>query len=306
MANSANEVPAAVHGLPPSLGRIDTELFARERVERAFLVLHDLRGRALRFGFRYALRLQDQRELVLFGFGRLLDLLALSVQLHRRELARVGDGEPLAECHRAGAGHEPGNASQQDRASRRAGAGHTHHQTEVRDEPIVRAEHGRAQVVARGVSMPGLGATDVASQAARAMRRPGDRFYDRGVTALFGGDRRRVGLTQIFAAIVELRRGDSRQHEARAEAAREYADDARAQRGRERHIGDSGSSELVAPEAGVARFGCGELQEDVAPIRVDLGGSERVVERRAVQLVDEVGAKSGDVIHSLHGVVSRL
>ena len=86
----------------------------------------------------------------------------------------------------------------------------------------------------------------------------------------------------------------------------ECTDDARAQRRRERHVGHSGCSELVAPEARVASFGFGELQKDVAPIGVGLGGSERVVQRRSVQLVDEVGAKSLDVSYSLHGVASRL
>jgi len=56
----------------------------------------------------------------------------------------------------------------------------------------------------------------------------------------------------------------------------------------------------------VTRFGFGKLQEDVAPIRVGLGRGQRVVQRCAIQLVDEVGAKSLDVGYSLHGVVSRL
>ena len=154
--------------------------------------------------------------------------------------------------------------------------------------------------------MPRLGAPDVAPQRARTMRRAGDRFDDRSMTALLRRDRLRVGLAEVFAAIVELCRGDGRQHEARTEAARERADHACTQRRRERNIRHSRSRELVTPEARMACFGFGELQEDVAPIRVALGRSERVVERCAVELVDEVGAKSLDVVHALHGVVSKL
>ena len=129
--------------------------------------------------FDDALRLQDQRELVLLRFGRLLDLLALLVQLHRRQLASIRDGEPLAERHRARAGDQTGNARQQDRARRRARARDAHHQTEVRHQPVVGAEHCGAQVVARGVAMPRLGATDLARRACssdasvrRSPRRP--------------------------------------------------------------------------------------------------------------------------------------
>ena len=154
--------------------------------------------------------------------------------------------------------------------------------------------------------MPRLGAPDVAPQRARTMRRAGDRFDDRSVTALLRRDRLRVGLAEVFAAIVELCRGDSRQHEARTEATSECADYSRAQGRGERHIRHSRGCELVPPEVRMARFRFGQLQEDVAPIRVALGCSERVVERCAVELVDEVGAKSLDVIHALHGVVSKL
>ncbi len=243
---------------------------------------------------------------MLFRFRRLLDLFALLRQLHGCELARIRDGEPLAERHRARAGHEPGSTGQQDRASRRACAGDPHHQAEVRYEPVVRAEHGGAQVVARGAAMPRLRAADLAAHCAPAALRSCNRLDDCRVPALFRRNRQRIGLTQIFAAIVELRGGHCRQHEARTEAARERADQARAQRRRERNICNACSSELVAPEARMPRLGFGQLQEDVAPARIALGSSERVVERRAVQLVDEVGAKALDVVRGLHPVIDRV
>ena len=154
--------------------------------------------------------------------------------------------------------------------------------------------------------MPRLRATDFVAERARAMRRSGDRLDHGCVTALFGGERLCVGLAEILAAIVELRGGDGWQHEARTEATRERAQHACAQRRRERHVGHARGGQLVTPETRMPRFGFRKLQEDVAPVRVALGGGERVVQRSAVELVDEIGAKSLDVVHGFHGVVSRL
>jgi hypothetical protein len=120
------------------------------------------------------------------------------------------------------------------------------------------------------------------------------------MAALLRRDRQRVGLAEVFTAIVELGGGDSGQHEAGTEAARERAQQTRAQRWGERHVGDSRGRQLVAPEARMACFRFGELQEDVTPIRIGLGRSERAVERGAVELIDEVGAKSLDVVRGLH------
>jgi hypothetical protein len=213
---------------------------------------------------------------------------------------------PFSERHRGRAGDQTGNARQQNRSRRGARAGHAHYEAEVRDEPVVRAEHRGAQIVARGVAVPGLGAADVVAQRACAPIRPGDGFDDRSMTALFRRDRQRVGLAEIFAAIVELGRGDGRQHEARTEAAGERTDHACAQRWRERYVGHARGSQLVAPEASMTRLCFGELQKDVATIRIPLGCGESVVERRTVELVDEIGSKARDVVDRLHGVVSRL
>src|SRR5207302_11030098 len=88
------------------LAGIDTELLARERVERGGLVPHELRRDALGLGLRQPLRLVDERQLVLLGLRRLLELLGFLRDLRARELPRVGDREPLPERHRAGASNE--------------------------------------------------------------------------------------------------------------------------------------------------------------------------------------------------------
>jgi hypothetical protein len=154
--------------------------------------------------------------------------------------------------------------------------------------------------------MPRFRAANLFTQRAGATRRARDRLDDGCVTALFGGNRQCIRLTQILAAIVELRRSDGRQDEAWTEAACQRAQHAGAQRRRERHVGHTGGGQLVAPETRMPRFGFGELLEDVASVRVALGRRERLIECGAVELVDQVGAKSLDVVDRLHGVVNRL
>src|SRR5258708_7256620 len=74
-----------------ALGGIDAELLAHERIERNLLVVHDPGGESLRLGPVQAFRLVDQRELLLFGLGRLLDLLPFLGDLAERQLARIRD-----------------------------------------------------------------------------------------------------------------------------------------------------------------------------------------------------------------------
>src|SRR5207248_3531109 len=95
-------------------------------------------------------------------------------------------------------------------------------------QAVVDAEDRRAQVVAGGAAMPGLGARDVGPAHGAARRGARHLLHDRGVAALLGGDRPGVGLNRVLVAVGELRGGNRRHHEARTEPLRELAEEARA------------------------------------------------------------------------------
>ena len=262
-ANSANDVPAALQGLPPSSAGSRPSSSRASVSSALLLVAHHVRGDVPRLVLRNAFCLEDQRELVLLGLRRLLDLLRLARELRCGKLARIGDRQPLAERHRARARDQAREPGEQDGVVRRTCTGDTHQQAEIGHEAVVRAEHGRTQVVARSAAMPRLGARDVGTgrDARRARGAPGDCLHDRRVPALLGGDRVRIGLTGVLVAVGELGGRDRRQHERHAEALRDPAEQARAKVGRERGRIDARGDELVAPQIGMFRFRLGQLEE---------------------------------------------
>jgi hypothetical protein len=72
------------------------------------------------------------------------------------QLARTLDRQPLSQRHRDGSGQETGQAGEQDGVPLHLGAGNAHHQAEVGDQPVVRAQDRRPQGVAARRAMAAL------------------------------------------------------------------------------------------------------------------------------------------------------
>src|SRR6185503_3625686 len=138
---------------PAELTRIDRELLSGKRLERT-VALHDLSGERARLRLGRALRLVDERELLLLFLGCRDELLALDGDLPRVELARALHREPLAERHRERSRQKARQSRDRDRARITTRAGNPHHQAEVRHKPVVDAEHGGPKRVAAGRTVP--------------------------------------------------------------------------------------------------------------------------------------------------------
>ena len=129
---------------------------------------------SLRLLLRQALGLIDERKLLgLFGCGLAAISSVSTANLLFVELAGALHGEPLTERHRSRASEEARKPGDDDLAPAKARAGHPHDQTEVRQQAIVRAEHGRPKRVAGGAAMAALEPGDEwAFRAAVARNRP--------------------------------------------------------------------------------------------------------------------------------------
>ena len=231
---------------------------------------HDERGVLARLGLVHAAGAVDEGELVgvdvevderLAGRGvggGCLEQLAL--RSHRHVLART---------HREGAGEEARDAGEQHDRRGNAGRADAEHEREVRDESVVRAEDRGAE--GAGEAPPAAG---------------GEPAHDLAVDALVGGHRRgRVGVGRVRRPGLGALR--EREHEDRAEPARERAEQARA------HVG-AGDPVVVAAEQGepvrlVAALGGGEREQDLALLAVAPRG-ELAVDRGLRALVGEVPA----------------
>ena len=236
---------------------------------------HDERGLLARLLLVHAAGAVDERELVRVDVevderlaggrvgGGCLEQLAL--RPHRHVLARA---------HRERAGEEARDAGEEHDGGGHAGRADAEHEREVRDEPVVGAEHGRAE-----------GAGETASPARR------EPAHDLAVDALVGRHRRGgIGVARVrragLGALCE------REHEDRAESARERAEDAGA------HVGTR-HSRVVTAEQGepvrlVAPLGRGECEQDLALLAVAARG-ELAVDRRFGSLVGEVSTPSRPV-----------
>jgi hypothetical protein len=100
-----------------------------------------------------ALGLVHQGQLAQFLFGVALELTALDFDLLLGELALRGDRGVLAGGHRAGAGHQAGQAGEYDGVRGCAAADHTGDEREVRYEPVHDAERRRPEPAAGDVPM---------------------------------------------------------------------------------------------------------------------------------------------------------
>src|SRR6185437_4759153 len=112
----------------------------------------------------------------------------------------------------------------------------------------------------------------------------------------------RFGLVIIHAAILALDRGDHRQHQRRAELAREPGEDARAQTGTVTAGAFTDFRELLAPQRGVLFFDCGEAAIDFAHLRGLFALGQRAIERGAVELVLQIAAVTFGFVLIGHGV----
>ena len=129
-------------------------------------------------------------------------------------------------------------------------AGDAHHQREVRDEAVVRAEHRRAQRVA--AAERAMAASRCGRSASRSRPRAGrgQQREDARVVALILDEAGGLGdgSASIHGVGAGLEVLDHRQHEVGTEAPREPHQDPRAQRGLARGVGCAGLLELLLPE----------------------------------------------------------
>ena len=275
--------PASPNPLASALAPI-----AHQRVERALFVLHDVGGGSLRIRLRHTLRLEDQSEFVLLGERRLFELLRFACDLCLRQLAGIGHGEPLAQCHRTCPRRQSGKTGQKHRGMRAAGAGDTHDQAEIGHQSIVGAQHRGPQAIAGCPPMPRLGARDVSARQPAACGFAHRRLQHRRVAALLCRDRAGIRLSCILVSVGEFGRGNGRQHESRAESLRELGEQPRAKTHDEAIILDARRLEFVAPQLSVFGFGLRQLQEQILAQRVSFGGREGGVQRRAIEFVAQV------------------
>src|SRR5579863_5840360 len=110
------------------------------------------------------------------------------------------------------------------------------------------------------------------------------------------GDCLGITLGHVLVTIAELRCRDARHDELGPEAPCEPSQDARTKARYKHFLSNAGSLEFAAPELRMLRFGLRELQEQLAPDRIRLGGSEPRVERGSVQLIAQVLTETRDVI----------
>ena len=116
----------------------------------------------------------------------------------------------------------PARPVKQDRLLGGVRPGDTHHEAEIRDEPVIRAKHGGAQRVPAKRAMAAFQSCE--SAARQPARRHGlDRAHDPGVRPLGGRKpvRDRFGLIVVLADIALFERIDRRQDQLRPEAARQ-------------------------------------------------------------------------------------
>ncbi len=132
---------AGRHRRAHRLGR-EPDLLANEGVDRPLRVIHDSLHHEIRLGARETLGLVDLAQDVSFLIGRVVELVALQLDLVVEQLALRSDGDVLTDRHREAARQQTGHAGDDDRMgilARRSG--HPHDQREVAHEPVRRAEN---------------------------------------------------------------------------------------------------------------------------------------------------------------------
>ncbi len=191
-------------------------------------------------------------------------------------------------------------------AAGKLGAGDTHHQAQVGDEPVIGAEHRRAQRIAAAGAMPALELGERAARQPARHRRLGG-LDDARMRTLGSGQPggHRFGLFVVLGNVAAFQLVDDGQDELWSEAAcdpgehpRAPADDA---------AGGSGAEaiEPAAPEQRMRLLDRGEAAIDLLELRLGLGLGERPIERGAVDLALEIAAIAADRVALAHRRPSR-
>ena len=113
-ANRTNDVPGRGPLPSPEFLRVNAQFLARQRIQGAIFLGHQLGGDGCGFVLGEPLGLIDQGQLLLLLLRDLLDLLRLDSKLTLVEFTGALDREPLAHGHGAGPGEQPRQAGHQD------------------------------------------------------------------------------------------------------------------------------------------------------------------------------------------------
>jgi hypothetical protein len=159
MAKRKNDVRAASHGDPPR-ARINAQFLACQRVERGVGRGQQTRRQRASLIFRQSLGLVDQRQLFRFFRRRRGQLLAFDVELALVQFARALYGQPFPHGHGPGAGKQTREAGDQQHTLGHGRAGHAHHEAQIGDEPIIRAQDSRTKCIPANRAMAPLVARD--------------------------------------------------------------------------------------------------------------------------------------------------
>jgi len=285
----------------PQFLRVNAQFLARQRIQGAVLIGHQLGGDGCGFVLGEPLGLIDQGQLLLLLLRDLLDLLRLDGQLPLVEFTGALDREPLAHGHRAGTGEQPRQAGDQDRRSRERGARHAHDQTESGDQAVIRAEHGGAQRVPTNGPVASF---EAGKRVARETGLADDGAEEAGVGALIDRERGVLGfrLAIIHVTIHALERGDGRQDPLRSEALGQPDEHAGPPARPWWRYGRTSRPEVLLPEPGMPVLNRGETLVELRELRLRLERGEGAVEGGTVHLVLPVVSIAGHII--LRGHVS--
>jgi hypothetical protein len=231
-----------------------------------------------------------QRQLFLFLFGQLVELIGLGLDLPSVGFTRRADRQPFSQRHREGAGQEARKTGHQDRVRREVRSGHAHDEAQIGAQPVIGAKHGRAQRIAAEGVMPALQSRDRRA-AERARRLCRQRLDDAGVRALGrgqpAGNSFRLGV--IGAAVPLLERIDARQDERRTETARQPSKAPRPEARPQARRALTDHTDLALPKLGMRFLDGAEASINLRQLGVLLGLRQRSVERGAVNLPLQIG-----------------
>jgi hypothetical protein len=247
-------------------------------------------ARALAWSVGKPLGLIYQRQLFLFLFGQLVELIGLGLDLPSVGFTRRADRQPFSQRHREGAGQEARKTGHQDRVRRQVRAGHSHDEAQIGAQPVVCAEHGRAQRVAAKGAMSALQSRDRRA-AERARRLCRQRLDDAGVRALGRGQPagNSFRLPVIGAAVQLLERVDAGQDEGRTKTARQPSERPHPKARPQARHALADRPDLAFPELGMRLLDRAEASINLRQLWVLLGLRQRSVERGAVNLPLQIG-----------------
>jgi hypothetical protein len=125
-------------------------------------------------------------------------------------------------------------------------------------------------------------------------------LHDVRVMLLFGCKVRGVRLVRVLVAVCVFGSSDRRQHERRAEGMHQRAHQMRFRATPRQPRLDTVRVQFVEPHLGVRALRIGELLKHVAARRIFLDMRKRLIQRRAVQFVGEVGPVAFEFVFGGH------